>query len=367
MDRALYIHVPFCKSKCLYCDFCSYSGSENLMMDYSISLAEEIKSIGDCRIKTIFIGGGTPTYLPLECLKVIDKSIKKLNKDKDIEFTIEGNPGTFSFEKLEFLRAMGANRLSIGLQASQNHILKTLGRIHSFEEFLEGFKMARKAGFQNINVDLMFGIPGQTMSQWKETLRLVVELEPEHISAYSLIIEEGTVFFKEYNEGNLLIPEENLERDMYNYAKNYLKEKGYIHYEISNFSKPGKECRHNLVYWDLEEYFGCGVGAHSYINSERVSNESSIEGYINGNIHKETHINNLKDDMEEFMFMGLRKTDGISIDKFNKRFKIDINEVYGKVIDKYMKMGLLIKEYGNIRLSDKGIEVSNSVMCEFIF
>lgn len=367
MDRALYIHIPFCKSKCLYCDFCSYSGSENLMMDYSESLAKEIKSIGNCKIKTIFIGGGTPTYLPLECLKVIDKSIKELNKDENLEFTLEGNPGTFSIEKLEFLRFIGANRLSIGLQAVQNNILKTLGRVHCYEEFLEGFKMARIAGFDNINVDLMFGIPGQTMSDWKETLKLITELEPEHISAYSLIIEEGTEFYNKYNDGKLLLPEEELEREMYTYVKDYLKEKGYIHYEISNFSKPGKECRHNLVYWELEEYFGCGVGAHSYINSQRISNESNIEGYINGNIHKETHINSIKDDMEEFMFMGLRKINGISIDKFNKIFKIDINEVYGKVIDKYTRNGLLIREGGNIRLSDKGIEVSNTVMCEFIF
>ncbi len=365
MERGLYIHIPFCKSKCLYCDFCSYSGSENLMMDYSRSLAEEISNIGECRIKTIFIGGGTPTYLSLEAWEPVAKSISRINKAENLEFTIEGNPGTFTRQKLEYFRSMGINRLSIGLQAAQNRLLKALGRIHSIEEFVEGYNMARSLGFDNINIDIMFALPDQTLKDWQETLEFVTGLQPEHISAYSLIIEEGTEFYKKYNEGKLELPDEDLERQMYSLALEQLKEKGYNHYEISNFAKPGKECRHNLIYWDLDEYIGCGAGAHSYKDGKRYSNSSSIEGYISKN-QREIHINTLKDDMEEFMFMGLRKIQGISIKKFNKKFKTDIFKVYGDVIARHSQNGLLILKDDMLRLSSRGIEVSNFVMCDFI-
>ena len=372
MDRALYIHIPFCKSKCLYCDFCSFSGSEKLMMDYSKALSKEINDIGKCRIKTIFVGGGTPTYLSLEAWKIIRKSIENLNKSEDLEFTVEGNPGTFSYEKLNFLKSLGANRLSIGLQASQNRLLKGIGRIHTWEEFLEGFSLARAVGFDNINVDLMFGLPGQSVEDWKETLYKVVGLGPEHISAYSLIIEEGTELYNRFNEGSLVLPGEEEEREMYRHTLEYLTANGYKQYEISNFSKPGKECRHNLIYWNLEEYLGCGVSAHSYVDGKRYCNGHSIEKYVecmmnNKNCHAELHVNTVQDDMEEFMFMGLRKTEGISIEKFNKKFKKDIFDVYGDIINKYIGNGLLLRNGPMIRLSEKGIEFSNSVMCEFIF
>jgi len=368
MERGLYIHIPFCKRKCLYCDFCSFSGSENLMMDYSMSLAKEICDIGECKIKTIFIGGGTPTYLSCEAWEIIGKSVKNLNKSRELEFTVEGNPGTLSYEKLKFLKSLGVNRLSIGLQAVQNDLLKRLGRIHTYEEFLEGYNMARAMGFKNINVDLMFGLPNQSLDDWKDTLNTIVKLNPEHISAYSLIIEEGTEFYQSFNEGRLLLPSEDEERDMYRFTLDYLKSKGYEHYEISNFSKPGKESRHNLLYWDLDEYIGCGAGAHSYVDGKRYSNENSIDKYINRAVnHADIHLNTLHDTMEEFMFMGLRKIEGISINKFNKKFKSNIFEVYGDVINKYLKTGLMSRDGDKIKLTDRGIEISNSVMCEFMF
>ncbi|MHC1720802.1 MAG: radical SAM family heme chaperone HemW [Clostridiaceae bacterium] len=371
MDKGLYIHIPFCKSKCLYCDFCSYSGKENLMMDYSKALGKEIRSIGDCGIKTIFIGGGTPTYLSLDGWEILGGSLKGLKLAEGAEFTVEANPGTFDKNMLGFLKSLGVNRLSIGLQAVQDSHLKNLGRIHTWEEFLKSYKIAREMGFNNINVDLMFGLPKQTTYEWKESLEAVADLEPEHISCYSLIIEEGTEFFRRYEEGQLQLPEEDAEREMYRYTLDFLKARGYGQYEISNFSKPGRECRHNLIYWDLEEYIGCGAAAHSYSEGKRWSNCTSIGDYIafidgmeNG--CREIHANSEKDDMEEFMFMGLRKINGISFNDFKARFGRDAHEIYGNVINKYLESNLLRIENGRLMLTGKGIELSNSVMCEFI-
>jgi len=372
MDKGLYIHIPFCKSKCLYCDFCSYSGKENLMMDYSKALGKEIRSIGHCGIKTIFIGGGTPTYLSLDGWKILGDSLKGLKLGEGAEFTVEANPGTFGKDMLEFLKGLGANRLSIGLQAVQDSHLKNLGRIHTWEEFLKGYRIAREMGFHNINVDLMFGLPKQTIDEWKESLEAVADLEPEHISCYSLIIEEGTEFFSLHEKGLLELPGEDAEREMYRYSLDFLKSRGYGQYEISNFSKPGRECRHNLIYWDLEEYIGCGAAAHSYSEGKRWSNCQVIEDYNEymagaENHCREVHVNTKKDDMEEFMFMGLRKISGISTRKFKERFGADIFDVYGDVIEKYLGNGLLSIKNGRLMLTGRGIELSNSVMCEFIF
>ncbi len=368
---ALYIHVPFCKQKCLYCDFPSFSGKESLMLSYSKALAKDIEAASKMNIKTIFIGGGTPTYLSLEAWNYIKRAIDRLNKDKDIEFTVEGNPGTFTEEKLNFLKNMGVNRFSIGLQCWQNNILKNLGRIHTTEDFIKSYEMARNIGFKNINVDLMFGLPGQSMENWEESLEKVVEINPEHISCYGLIIEEGTPFYQMYEKETIIFPEEELEREMYRYALSFLKDKGYKQYEISNFSKIGAECKHNLVYWNLGEYMGCGSGAHSYINSLRYRKNENIEKYIreveeNNNPNLDEHKNSIEDDMEEFMFMGLRKISGISINEFNKRFNCNINQIYGDVIKKYIDNTMLINEGGRLFLSARGIEVSNSIMCDFI-
>ena len=368
---ALYIHIPFCMQKCYYCDFPSHAGKEDCMPQYATALAKEINSIKDKKIKTIFIGGGTPTYLSLEGWGVIKKSIDKLEICEDLEFTVEGNPGTFTKEKLKFLKAMGVNRLSIGLQAWQDSLLKDLGRIHTVEDFKESFEMARDLGFDNINVDLMSGLPNQTLQQWQETLQKVTELNPEHLSCYSLIVEEGTAFYKNFEKGTLNLPDEDLERAMYAETIIYLREKGYTQYEISNFTKNNKPCIHNLVYWDLNEYIGCGAAAHSYSDGYRYRNEENVEKYIDKMNSKcsavvEKKKNSFKDDMEEFMFMGLRKNIGINKSEFLQRFHKDIHEVYGEVISKYMSNELMDENVDNIYLTSKGIEVSNVIMADFL-
>lgn len=370
-EVALYIHIPFCKQKCLYCDFPSFSGKEKLMLEYSKALAKDINSIGERTIKTIFIGGGTPTYLSLEAWDNIKSAIDKLQKTPNLEFTVEGNPGTFTEEKLKFLKKMGVNRLSIGLQAWQNSMLKKLGRVHTVEEFIESYRLARNIGFNNINVDLMFGLPDQSYEDWKETLEQIVKLEPEHISCYSLIIEENTHFCKMYDEEKLKLPEEELERKMYRFAVGFLKSRGYNQYEISNFSKKNKECSHNLIYWNLEEYVGCGSASHSYVDGARYRKTENIEEYIAGvnlgdSLQLDIHENSVKEDMEEFMFMGLRKIAGVSIDEFYKRFNVEIYSIYGDVIRKHLCDGLLVKNKENLFLSDRGIEVSNFVMSDFL-
>lgn len=370
-EIALYIHIPFCKQKCLYCDFPSFCGQDKFMLEYSKALVKDIESINDRIIKTIFIGGGTPTYLSLESWTNIKTAIDKLIKVPNLEFTVEGNPGTFTEEKLRFLKEMGVNRLSIGLQAWQDKLLTKLGRIHNVQEFIDAYKLARKLGFNNINVDLMFGIPDQSMSDFKETLENIVCLKPEHISCYSLIVEEGTPFYKMYEEDKLNLPTEELEREMYRYTISFLRQNGYYQYEISNFAKIEKECMHNLVYWNLEEYIGCGSGSHSYVDGLRYRKTENIEEYIrdtymNKNLKLDIHKNSIEDDMEEFMFMGLRKTNGISIENFNKRFGKEINLVYGAILKKYIDNGMMLKKGDRLCLSERGIELSNSIMCDFI-
>lgn len=373
MDKgiALYIHIPFCKQKCLYCDFPSFCGMESQMIDYAKALSKEIDNIGEETIKTIFIGGGTPTYLSLEGWNIIGKSIHKLKKSIDLEFTVEGNPGTFDMDKLKIFKSIGVNRISIGLQAWQNKHLKNLGRIHTNEEFVESFRMAREVGFENINIDLMFGIPNQNIHEWKETLNKVTELNPEHLSCYSLIVEEGTEFFKLYEREKLSLPEEELEREMYWYTLEFLKKKGFNQYEISNFCKKNKECKHNLVYWNLKEYIGCGSSAHGYKDGVRYRNEEKVEEYIRLISHKKNAIvekkeNSIEDDMEEYMFMGLRKINGISINEFEDRFKTSIHHMYETAILSNKNKGLLEENQGRLFLSPKGIEVSNIVMSDFI-
>ncbi|MCJ7687749.1 MAG: radical SAM family heme chaperone HemW [Clostridiaceae bacterium] len=368
---ALYIHIPFCSQKCLYCDFPSYAGKENCMIDYAMALAKEINSIKYRKIKTIFIGGGTPTYLSLEGWKIISKSIEGLDTDPYLEFTVEGNPGTFTTEILKLLKGMGVNRISIGLQATQDSLLKELGRIHTYEDFKQSFEMARNIGFHNINVDLMFGLPSQSLLQWLETIENVTQLNPEHLSCYSLIIEEGTVFYNKFKKGALKLPHEELEREMYYETIERLREKGYIQYEISNFAKNHMVCNHNLVYWNLDEYIGCGSASHSYSGGFRYSNEENIEKYIKkmntkGNAIVEKTRNSIKNDMEEFMFMGLRKIRGINKNEFKQRFNSDIHSIYGTVINKYIITKFMEERDDNIFLTYEGIQLSNVIMSEFL-
>lgn len=369
---SLYIHIPFCKQKCRYCDFPSYPCKENLMEAYIEALCKEIQDrVSDKCINTIFIGGGTPTYLNLEAWERLGKRIEKLNKTKKIEFTVEGNPGTFTKEKLQYLKSIGVNRISMGLQAWQDNLLKSLGRIHSRSDFMESYKLCREIGFKNINIDLMFGLPNQSFTDWKETLKNVVNMSPEHVSCYSLIIEEGTPFYKIYEKNELSLPSEELERQMYEYCKRYLDENGYKQYEISNYAKPGYECKHNIVYWDVKEYIGCGSSSHSYLNSERVSNEKDIERYIKqindkGNAMVSLYKNSKKDNIEEFMFMGLRKINGISKIEFYNRFGITVDCLYKSIIDKYKGFNLIKEDESRIYLTEEGINISNSIMSEFI-
>lgn len=376
MDKiSLYIHIPFCAQKCLYCDFPSFARKDHLRKAYIEALNKEIISLrekhNNLEINTIFIGGGTPSVLEADELECLLKEVAKLNMSKDIEYSMECNPGNLTEEKLEVMKKYGVNRISMGLQAKQDNLLKGLGRIHNYKTFKENFLLAKKVGFNNINVDLMFGLPNQRLNEWEETLREIISLEPAHISAYSLIIEEGTAFYNLYENDKLKLPTEEEERKMYHLAKKILEENGFNQYEISNYAKERKECRHNLAYWNMDNWIGVGSAAASYIDGKRIKNISSVEGYINSINEKreavEEIINNSKNDnMEEFMFMGLRKINGIDENEFKNRFSMNINDVYGEILNKYIDEGLLIRESGRIFLSEKGIEISNIIMADFL-
>lgn len=371
-EISLYIHIPFCKQKCLYCDFPSYSGKEKFMDDYIDALNKGILEKADeYSINSVFIGGGTPSYLKDSSLESLLSTLNKLKLKENIEFTMECNPGTLNRKKLEIMKKYNVNRISMGLQSTKNSILKEIGRIHNYEEFKNNYFLAREIGFDNINVDLMFGLPNQKLEDWQESLVEIAKLEPEHISAYSLIIEEGTCFYNLYEQNKLNLPEEDNERLMYLVSKKILEKYGYHQYEISNFAKAGKECFHNKVYWKCNEYLGLGVSASSFIGKKRIKNLDDIQEYIekinnHESVIEEIHENNLKDDMEEFMFMGLRMIEGININEFKKRFNKDINEVYGDIIEKNINKELLICKSGKLFLSQKGIEISNYVMSDFI-
>lgn len=341
------------------------------MEDYVDALAIDIKRAESYEIKSIYIGGGTPTYLSFKGWEKIKNAIKKLNFSFNTEFTIECNPSSIEDDKLKLFKVMGVNRLSIGLQAWQDKLLEGLGRIHRINDFREGYAKARKAGFNNINIDLIFGIPNQTLEDWMETLENVVNIKPEHISCYSLIIEEGTQFYKMYNENSLILPSEDTERKMYEIAVWFLRKKGYYQYEISNFSRPKNKCRHNIVYWSMQNYIGCGSSACSYINKTRYKNENNIEKYIelinsDKNAYIEIHKNSLKENIEEYMFLGLRKTNGINLKDFQKIFKLSANLLYKEVINKYLKLDLIRIDNGRLFLTLKGIQVSNTIMSDFL-
>ncbi len=371
-EISLYIHIPFCKQKCLYCDFPSYSGKEKLMDRYIEALNKEIiQKAKDYNISSIFIGGGTPSYLNSLNLESLLITLNKLRLNDNLEFTMECNPGTLDKEKLTVMKKYKVNRISMGLQSVNNAILKEIGRIHSYEEFKNNYLLARNIGFDNINVDLMFGLPNQTVEDWRESLESVAKLNPEHISAYSLIIEEGTHFYKLYEEDKLNLPKEDKERSMYLITKEILNKYNYHQYEISNFAKEGKECFHNKVYWKCNEYLGLGASASSFINNKRIKNIDNVENYIDGIINDESiiekiHVNDIKDDMEEFVFMGLRMNEGIKIIEFRDRFGKDIYEIYGDIIEKNISKGLLICNSGKLYLSSRGVEISNYIMSDFI-
>ncbi|WP_297517532.1 radical SAM family heme chaperone HemW [uncultured Clostridium sp.] len=369
---SLYIHIPFCDQKCHYCDFPSFAGKGDLKDRYIDALNKEInQNIEGYIINTIFVGGGTPSSLSAEQLERLLSNVKNFNFASDIEFTVECNPGSITREKLEVMKKYGVNRLSMGLQAVQNTLLKDLGRIHSYEVFKENFELARECGFNNINVDLMFGLPKQKVSEWKESLEMICTLSPEHISAYSLIIEEGTRFNKLYEADKLKLPNEEDEREMYHLAKRTLLGNGFTQYEISNYSKKDLECRHNVAYWKMENWLGVGSAASSYMNGERFTNFSKIETYIekieNGESQREEDtVNTIEENIEEFMFMGLRLIEGISEDEFEIRFKRTVDSMYKDIMKKFVSQNLLVRENRRIYLTEKGIEYSNMVMSEML-
>ena len=371
-EISLYIHIPFCKQRCFYCDFPTFAGKERFREEYIKALIKEIKEkCSDYLIKTIFIGGGTPSYLEENELEKLLITVSKLNLSSKLEYSMECNPGTVNENKLKIMKRYGVNRISFGLQSCNDNLLKKIGRIHTLEEFLENYNLARKIGFNNINIDLMYGLPNLTIQDWKNTLEKICELKPEHISAYSLIIEEGTVFYKLYEKDKLELPSEDDERIMDKITKDILKANGYHQYEISNFALDGKECEHNKVYWSLDEYIGVGSASSSYIDGYRFTNTSDINDYIekisnNISVVIERYKNSIEDEMEEFVFMGLRMVSGIDLLKFEEKFGVDINSIYKEIIEKNIKDGLLVVEQNKMFLTAKGMELSNSVMSDFI-
>ena len=370
-ELELYIHIPFCVRKCAYCDFLSGPADYEAQKSYKEALIREIENVesfADSEVSSIFIGGGTPSVFSEQWMaEVLEKVYTHFNVRQDAEISIEANPGTVDLGKLAVYRQAGINRISFGCQSGDNRELKLLGRIHTWEEFLESFSMAREAGFSNINVDLMSGLPGQSLASWEDNLYKTAQLKPEHISAYSLIIEEGTPFASQ----KLELPDEEEERNMYERTREILENWGYHQYEISNYARPGRECRHNLGYWQRKEYLGLGLGSASLVGETRFSNTRNMENYLNNSdsaakIREEREILTVQEQMEEFMFLGLRMTRGISKAEFERQFGSEIDAIYGDVLRKYKSMGLLLEENGRIFLSREGIHVSNSVMADFL-
>lgn len=394
----IYVHIPFCIQKCLYCDFLSAPSDETTRESYVNALLAEIDAQAPLykgfQVHTVFFGGGTPSLLmPEQTAAILERLYQRFSflPEKEMEITLEANPGTLTEEKLRAWRKAGVNRLSIGLQSAHDEELKSLGRIHTWKEFLWGYEAARRAGFSNLNIDLMSALPGQSVDSWMDTLENVVELRPEHISAYSLIIEEGTPFYDWYGpqdaasekrqmEKRKPLPSEEEDRLMYERTGEYLAKRGYGRYEISNYALPGFACRHNLAYWERTDYAGFGLGAASLRENVRWSNTAELAEYLAhaGQTGEETRIKkemtrlSIQDQMEEFMFLGLRKTEGVSASTFERLYGKPLEAVYEEPVERLIREGLLLryqKEDGSVffRLSDKGIDVSNYALAMFLF
>lgn len=368
----LYLHIPFCEQKCFYCDFASYSGKGKYVEEYLRMMELEIRKKTEGKIfESIFIGGGTPSYLSADNLKSLESALKDVSLTPDYEFTMECNPGNLTREKAEVLKTMGVNRLSIGLQSTNDSILIDIGRIHTFRQFTDNFRMLRELGFDNINVDIIYGLPNETMEILKKTLSDVTDLTPEHISCYSLIIEEFTPFYVMRQKNQLNLPDEDTEDRMTDYVHAFLKEKGYDRYEISNYAREGKECRHNRIYWESGDYVSCGTAAHEFVDGVRRRNVKTVEGYIQamkikGDASIEVHVNSREDSIEEFIFMGMRLKEGISTKAFQKRFGEDLHILFDDVIRTHLDNGLILEQEGRIFFTEKGIELSNYVLKDFI-
>ena len=381
-ELSLYVHIPFCVRKCLYCDFLSFGDKESLMEDYFKALSKELKeSAGDYRdreVKTVFFGGGTPSLPKAEYICDILSDIKENYRlSENAEISLELNPGTASFDKMRSYKDAGFNRLSIGIQSFNDEELKKLGRIHDSATALRTYEDARRAGFDNINIDIMSALPGQSVESYLNTLSRAVKLSPEHISAYSLIIEKGTPFF----DMDLDLPNEEADRDMYHKTAEMLLEHGYHRYEISNYAKDGFECRHNKVYWKRGDYLGVGLGAASLIDNVRFNNTRDLKEYLTSSdiIKRDTEELSVKAQMEEFMFLGLRLTEGIRTADFKREFGKTVFDVYDEVIDKYLLMTFLElcdedmnitddkEKTAYLKLSEQGLDVCNTIMADFLF
>lgn len=384
----LYIHIPFCKSKCKYCDFVSFSNKEHLVDRYINCIKYEIKDIGLSNLrdytegkddlinlKTIYIGGGTPSAIDSKYIKeVINVIMQNFRVDNNVEITLEINPGTIDESKLKIYKESGINRLSIGLQSTNNNTLKRIGRIHTYEEFLNTYELSRNLGFDNINIDLMLALPEQTIDELVDGLKKVINLKPEHISIYSLILEEGTKLYEEIiNEKKYELTDDNIERKMYWQTKEILENAGFIHYEISNFARKGYESKHNLACWNQEEYIGVGASAHSYSNNVRYSNTESLEEYIY-NYENGKDIDNLifhekqnkESKMKEYMMLGLRKIQGVDINAFKNCFGQNPIYIFKQEIYKLTSEKLIIVDGNCIRLTNKGLDLANLVWEEFV-
>ena len=387
MKMVIYVHIPFCVKKCYYCDFLSSPANKETIDKYIKALINEIEYYGRIygkkgskeTVSSVFFGGGTPSILEGIYIEEIMNKLKELFYiEENAEITIECNPGTANEDKLRKYIEVGINRLSIGLQSANDEELRSVGRIHTYSEFLDVYKLARKVGFNNINIDLMSALPNQTLDSYKDTLDKVVELAPEHISAYSLILEEGTCLYEKIEELEKAgkptgLPDEETERNMYYETKRILEEKGYYRYEISNYAKSGYECRHNMAYWEREDYIGIGIGAASLLEGIRTKNICDINEYIvigkepNSRVDSsETEVLTKEDKMAEFMFLGLRMVEGVSTKEFYEEFGEDFDTIYGGITQKHIKEGLLVRNGENIRLTELGMDVSNVVMSSYI-
>ncbi len=371
----LYLHIPFCVKKCAYCDFLSFPSGQELQRQYAKRLMEDIdcmgKKYGDIPVDTIFIGGGTPSVPESRLIVDLMEHVNRAFQISDgAEISMEANPGTVTREKLKEYRRAGINRISFGLQSANDRELKLLGRIHTWAEFLESFALARECGFTNLNIDLMSALPGQTCESWKDTLKRVTDLEPEHISAYSLIIEEGTPFGEKYGseEGRKLLPDEDSEREMYHETKRFLRECGYERYEISNYAKLGRECRHNIGYWTGVPYLGLGLGASSYMNGSRFAVSSDMQQYLGEKPGTFTDVEKLtkKDMEEEFFYVGLRMTAGVSLSEFERRFGMSAEEVYPGLMETFVEEKAAEFRGDRFVLTDYGLDVSNYIMAQFL-
>lgn len=387
-DLELYIHIPFCSQKCSYCDFLSFPVGVREHESYVEQLCEELRVkselAGGYQVSSIFLGGGTPSVLaPTLIVRIMESIFSHYQVKADAEISIECNPASTLRYKFSLYRESGINRLSLGLQSANNAELKRLGRIHIFEDFLKSYQNARLEGFQNINVDLMDGIPQQSPESWRKTLKNVLMLKPEHLSVYNLIVEEGTPFYRAYQNGRLLLPDEDALVEMDSITKDLTARSGFQRYEVSNFARPGFECRHNYGYWSDVPYLGFGLGASSYFhmrkseNMLRFSNLRSLPDYMKLNLREETAANypllhvdvqelSRKDRMEEFMFLGLRRISGVSEIDFTTRFSVDIQSVFGEKLQKFVGMGLMAHEGYSYRFTEKGMDVSNQLLSQFL-